>query len=156
MTGVSLVPIHDDITAYVKSLLPNTHVEEDTLPDEMVVPRDEFGQMKPYVILRYGPLRRTPGKSGSVGGPRHDDYYGTMDLMTCAPTGRMARQIFDILTDRLLGYVPEATAGPITLEGAASNFVVNANEVRPIQKVCMVRLRFPANAKGVGEYIPGP
>jgi hypothetical protein len=155
MSGLSLVPIHDAITAYVESLLPNTPVEEDTLPDEMVIPRDEFGQMKPYVILRYGPIRRTPGRSGSLRGPRHDDYYGTMDLMTCAPTGRMARQLFDILTDRLMAFEPAGT-GPITLEGAASNFVVNANEVRPIQKVCMVRLRFPANSTNVGEYIPAP
>ena len=155
MPGLSLVPIHDAITAYVESLLPNTLVEEDTLPDEMVVPRDEFGQMKPYVILRYGPLRRTPGKSGAIGGVRHDDYYGTMDLMTCAPTGRIARKMFDVLTDRLVGWEPEGS-GAISLEGAASNFVVNANEVRPIQKVCMIRLRFPANTKNVGEYIPGP
>jgi len=151
-----LVTTHDDITAYVKTVLPNTPVEEDTLPDEAVVPKDENLQMIPYVILRYGPMRRTPGRSGSLGGPRHDDYYGTMDLMTCAPNGRMARRMFDILTDRLVGYEPAGSNGPITLEGAASNFVVNANEVRPIQRVCMIRLRFPVNSSNVGEYIPAP
>lgn len=153
--GLSLVPLHDAITAHVKATLPNTPVEEDTLPDDVTPQRDTNQQMIPYVILRYGPLRRSYGTGSAVAGVRHDDYFGTMDLMTVAPNGRMARRMFDILTDALIGFNPGG-GGEIHLEGSASNFVVSSNEARPTQMVCMVRLKFTVNGVNVGEPITAP
>lgn len=148
--ALSLVPSHDAITARVKAVLPNTPVFEDTLPDEVMPGRDADGQMIPYIILRFGPLRKAYGTGEAVAGVRHDNYFGTVDVMGIAPTGRMARQLFDILTDCLVGFAP-GDGGTISLEGSASNFVVSSNEARPTQMVCMVRMKFPANGTSVGE-----
>ncbi len=148
--GFALTPIHDNITAWVASQLPNTPIYEDMLPDEVMPERDANLQMIPYIILRYGPLRKGYSTGEAIAGARHDNYFGTMDAMTCAPNGRMSRQMFDILTDRLIGF-DAGGGGSITLEGAASNFVVSSNEARPTQMVCMVRLKFPVNGLSVGE-----
>lgn len=153
--GLSLVPLHDAVTSHVKATLPNTPVFEDMPLDDVAIPRDNFNQMIPYVILRYGPIRKSYGAGSAVAGVRHDNYFGTMDLMTVAPTGRMARQVFDILTDALLGFDPGG-GGQISLEGAASNFVVSSNEARPTQMVCMVRLKFPANGRDVAKPMTPP
>ena len=150
--GFELVPIHDGITARVKAVLPNTPVFEDMPLDEISIPMDPKAQMIPYVVLRYGPIRKAYGTGEALAGVRHDNYFGTMDLMTVAPTGRMARQMFDLLTDALLGF-DAGGGGSISLEGAASNFVVSSNETRPTQLVCMVRLKFPVNGVSVGEAV---
>lgn len=148
--GLGLVPLHDAITARVKATLPNTPVHEDTLPDEVMPQRDADMQMIPYIVLRYGPLRKAYGTGEALAGVRHDNYFGTVDAMAVAPTGRMARQVFDILVDCLVGFQPGG-GGSISLEGAASNFVVSSNEARPTQMVCMVRMKFPANGVNVGQ-----
>lgn len=148
--GVALTPIHDTITARVQSVLPNTPVIEDMFPDEVMPERDTNMQMIPYIILRYGPLRKAYGTGEAIAGVRHDNYFGTVDAMAAAPTGRMARMVFDILTDCLLGF-DAGGGGAISLEGAASNFVVSSNEARPTQNVCMVRMKFPVNGVSVGE-----
>lgn len=148
--GFALVPLHEAITARVESVLPNTPVYEDTLPDEVTPPRDAFQQLVPYIILRYSPLRKSYGTGEAVAGVRHDNYFGTVDAMTVAPTGKMARMMFDIVIDCLLGFDPGG-GGQISLEGAASNFVVSSNEARPTQMVCMNRLKFPVNGVSVGE-----
>lgn len=145
----ALVPIHDTLTAKAKTILPNTPVHEDMPLDEVSPQTDQRGQMIPYVVLRYGPIRKAYGTGEAIAGVRHDNYFGTFDLMTVAPTGRMARQMFDILTDAYIGF-DAGGGGTVSLEGAASNFVVSSNEVRPTQFVCMVRLKFPMNGVNVG------
>lgn len=151
---VSLVPLHDAITAHVKALLPLTPVEEDTMPDEHQPPVDANMQLIPYVILRYGPLRKSPGPGG-MASIRQADYYGTIDVMTVAPVGRMAREMLDIVQDSLLGF-DAGGGGEMHLDGAASNFVVTSNEARPTQMVCMTRMRFMANGRNVGQPIVRP
>lgn len=147
---LELVPLHDAITAHVETTLPNTLVKEDTFPDDETPPRDTNAQVLPYVILRYGPLRKSYGTGEALAGARHDNYFGTVDVMAVAPQGRMARRVFDILTDCLVGFNPGG-GGSITLEGSASNFVVTSNEARPTQNVCMVRMKFPVNGTNVGQ-----
>ena len=146
--SLDLVPLQDAITLHIKTVLPNTPVKEDTYPDEETPPRDVNMQLIPYVILRYGPIRR--GFGGAVAGPRHDNYYGTVDVMAIAPQGRMARRLFDVVIDSLIGFEPGG-GGSVTTEGSASNFVVTSNEARPTQNVCMIRLKFSVNGTNVGE-----
>ena len=148
--GFELVPLHDAIHARVSSVLPNTPIHEDTLPDDVMPGRDVHNQMIPYIILRFSPLRKGYGTGEALAGVRHDNYFGTVDVMTSAPTGRMSRLLFDIVIDCLLGFNPGG-GGQISLEGAASNFVVSSNEAKPTQMVCMNRLKFPVNGVAVGE-----
>jgi hypothetical protein len=153
--GFALVPLTDAITATVESYLPGYAVYEDTLPDEASITVDPTtAQMVPYIILRYSPLRESIG-SGSIAGVRYGDYYATMDIMTCAPAGRMSRQMLDIITDHLLGFNPGG-GGEMKLEGGASQFVVSSNEARPTQFVCTVRMRYNVNGNDVGSPMVRP
>jgi hypothetical protein len=150
-----LVRLQDNITAYLQALLPNTPVIEDSLPDDVQIPRDAQDQMIPYIILRYSPLRER-AYGGSIAGARDGDYYGNVDVMTAAPAGRMARQLLDVVSDALIGF-DAGDGGETTLEGGASQFVVSSNEVRPTQFVCTVRMRFVVNGKNVAApLVPTP
>jgi len=150
-----LVSLQDNITAHVRALLPNTPVIEDSLPDDVQVPRDENQQMIPYIILRYSPLRMN-AYGGGIAGVRHGDYYANVDVMTSAPVGRMARMLLDVVSDALIGFDP-GDGGETQLEGGASQFVVSANEVRPTQFVCTVRMRFVVNGKNIAApLVPTP
>lgn len=138
------------ITAHIRSSMPSYEVKEDTFPDDEYPARDANGQVKPYIIMRYGPLRKAFGGS-AVAGVRHDNYFATLDAMAIGPTGNIARRVFDVLCDRLIGFNPGD--GEISLEGSGSNFAVTSNESRPTQNVCMVRMKFPVNNTNVGEIL---
>jgi hypothetical protein len=153
--ALQVTPIHDAILARVKATLPFTPIFEDTVPDEVSIPSDTNLEFKPYGILRFGPLRPSYGGGWAVAGPRHDDYNSTVDVMAVAPTGRMARQLHDVMMDCLIGFAPGG-GGTITSEGSGSNFVVSSNEVRPTQMVAMARLKFPVNGTSVGEAMAPP
>lgn len=153
--GFALTPLTDNITATVEAYLPDYDVFEDTLPDEVSIEVDPTTDlMVPYIILRYSPLRESI-YSGAVAGVRYGDFYATVDVMTCAPVGRMARQMLDIITDKLMGYNPGG-GGEMKLEGGASQFVVSSNEARPTQMVCTVRMRYNVNGTNVGEPMIPP
>lgn len=155
-TGFNIVETQDDIVARVKFILPNHPVLEDTLPDDTALPRDENGQLIPYVVLRFGPIR-AKRREKSMMGPRHDGYFGTVDVMCVAPNGRMARLANQIAIDGLIGYKPNNGTEPLSPrsdEGDPSQFVVSSNEARPTQMVCSTRLKFGVNTRNVGVPIP--
>lgn len=159
MAGLDIVLLQDAITSEVKRFLgDDTLVLEDTIPDDFPMPRDPYTmKLRPYVVLRYGPLR--PSYTGKgFGGPRHDEYYGTCDVMAIAPNGRSARLLGAILVDHLIGFRPDGVSpmGMRTDAGDPAQFVVSSNESRPTQMISSTRLRFTVNSRGIGERIPNP
>jgi hypothetical protein len=154
MTGFNTLAIQDAITARIETALPNHKVIEDGIVDDANLLRDENQQLVPYIIVRYGPLRRKY-LGYAVAGSRHDDHYATTDIMCIAPKGRMAREGLMILTDALIGYKPDGTS-EMTIEGGTSEFVVMSNEARPTAFVSSIRFRFGVNQEGVGELLTPP
>jgi hypothetical protein len=155
MAGFNTLLIQDNITAKLKATLPFHQVVEDGVVDDVNLIRDPTSQqVVPYIIVRFGPLRRKY-LGNSMGGSRHDDYYSTTDIMTIAPRGRMARQAMMILTDALIGWKPDGTS-EIVIEGGSSEFVVMSNEARPTAFVSSIRMRFGVNQGGVSEYLTPP
>lgn len=149
--GFNIVAYQDNIVARLKSVLPNTEILEDTIPDDKPFPRDANGKAVPYIVLRFGPiLAKHRGKSFM--GARHDEYFATCDIMAVAPNGRMARQVCMIATDRLMGWAPDGVA-PMGLRddgGSAVQFVVASNEARPTMMIASTRMQYSINSKGVG------
>lgn len=148
------IEVQDAITAEIERVLPNHEVIEDGILDDANLLRDVNNLLVPYVIARYGPLRRKY-LGYSIAGSRHDDYYSTVDIMVVAPKGRMAREGLMILTDALIGWKPDGTSEMI-IEGGSSDFVVMSNEARPSAFVASVRFRFGVNQGNVSARLVAP
>lgn len=152
--GFDLVSMQDAITAYVKSLVPDTKVFEDTVPDDENLPRDVNQKTEPFLVLRYSPLG--PGYGRSIRGARHDEYLAFVDVMAVAPAGRIARQLNAAITSRLIGFKPDGIA-PLhqnNSSGIPGQFTVSQNEVRPTLFVVSTRLRFAVNNSNIGAATP--
>jgi hypothetical protein len=154
--GLDLYSYQEAITAHVKSLYPDYDVIEDTLEDDLVLTRDINGKMPAYIILRYGPM--LPARRGkSFAGPRHDEYYATVDMMTVANKGNIARQLNAALTNDMIGWAPDGAAH-MTIQddgGMFAAFVVSSNEARPTRSLASTRMRFKVNTNNIG-YNPRP
>jgi hypothetical protein len=155
--GFDIVSLQDNITAAVEAFIPNTLVMEDTIPDDKDLPMDAQGNLKPYVVLRYGPLR--PSYTGkSLMGPRHDEYWASCDVVAVAPRSRVARQLNAAVVDMLIGFKPDGVS-PMSMRtdaGDPAQFVVSSNESRPTQFVASTRLRYTVNGTNIGASIPTP
>lgn len=157
MAGFDIVQTQDAITAYVKSIVPNCEVYEDSPPDDADLPFDPNGKLRPYVVLRYGPIR--PAYTGkNYGGPRLDEYWASCDVVTVAHTGRASRLLGSAIVGRLFGYKPDGIY-PMQMRtdaGDPAQFVVSSNESRPTQYVWTTRLRFGVNTTDPGANVPIP
>lgn len=150
-TGLNLIGYQDAITAEMTRLYPDYIVYEDTLDDDAVLWRDFHGKMEAYFVLRYGPLM--PNRRGrSIKGAKHDEYFGTVDVMGVASKGRIARAITQAAGVDLLDFRPNGVA-PMTLQddgGMFAAFVVSSNEARPTRSIASQRLRFVVNGTDIG------
>lgn len=149
--GFDLVSIQDNITAELRRVLPNTQVIEDGVLDETNLVRNSALQLVPYIVPRYGSIRRKP-LGYALSGTRNDDYYSTVDISCVAPTGRQARQVLAVATDALIGFKPDGSV-EMTIEGLPDNFAIMSNEGRPTAFVASVRMRHGANANDVGSHL---
>lgn len=152
-TGLDLYSYQEAITAQVKALYPGYTVLEDTLEDDRALTRQPTGKMGAYIILRYGPkLPKSPRRGKSFAGPRHDEYYATVDVMAVANKGKIARRLCDAVTNDLIGFRADGVA-PMTIQddgGMFAAFVVSSNEARPTRSVASQRMRFNVNGVNVG------
>lgn len=150
-SGLNLTEYQDAVTEYVKLMYPGYEIIEDTLDDDHAVKRDFNAKMEPYVILRYGPMM--PKRRGkSFKGALYDEYYGTVDVMTVAPKGNMARKFVAAIVGDLLSFKPDGVAA-MTLQddgGMFAAFVVSSNEARPTRSIASQRFRFNVNNKDIG------
>lgn len=150
--GFNITEQQEAIVAQLKAILPNTPMFEDTIEDDASIPRDENGKLISYQIVRFGPMKASR-RDKSFRGPRHDGYFGTVDVIAVASKGGNARRINEVQVDALLGFRPDGT-NPMSLrsdEGDPSQFVVTSNEARPTQNVASTRMKFTINNKDVGE-----
>lgn len=151
--GFDLVSIQDEITRLIRVALPNTVVDEDGVLDDENLKRDPSGQLIPYVVPRYGSIRRSPN-GRSLSGVRRDEYYSTVDVSCVAPRGRMARQMLDVITDALIGARPN----PVEMapEGLPDNFTIMNNVGRPTAFVASLRFRHGADAVDADTHLAPP
>lgn len=151
--GFDLVGLQDAITAKVK-MLTAAEVFEDMVEDDEPIPMKD-GKIEPYVVLRYSPIR--PSYTGrSMRGPRHDEYWASVDVVAIAHKGRIARKLNIGLVGSLIGFKPDGVS-PISMRtdaGDPAMFTVSSNESRPTQYVASTRLRFTVNGANVAAPTP--
>lgn len=152
--GFNIVDLQDNILAEIKLRFPNHTVYEDSIPDDADLPITSLGQIKPYIVIRFGPIR--PSYVGkSMAGPRLDEYWASCDFIAISQNGRVSRKLNAALVSAMIGFKPDGVS-PMQMRtdaGDPAQFVVSSNESRPTQYVSSTRLRYTVNGTNVGAAV---
>lgn len=150
MSGFNLVEIQDSITAHIRATFPGYDVYEDDVIDDEYLQKLN-NNIKPYIVLEWDGIQRNTAAT-SFAGVRYDEYNAAVNVMVVAPTGKQARQSFNVIFDNLIGWKP-LHAGALTPLPGAGLYVINNSAGRPHVYVASGALSFTINGYGVGDYI---
>lgn len=108
------------ILARLKTI-PHLSIYDDEVPFEGTVqpPVDSKGNLKPYVNLYFGGPREAADDRGLAGA----NLNGTIAYVTAQVNGATSdavRQVKDLVSEKLVGWVPDANSGQLRLEGSVS------------------------------------
>lgn len=150
MSGFNLVEIQDSIAAYIRAQFPNYDVHEDDVIDDSYLLKLN-NKIKPYIVLEWDGIQRNAAAT-SFAGARFDEYNAAVNVIVVAPTGKQARQSFNVIFDKLIGWKP-VNAGALIPAGGSGNYVINDEAGKPHVYLASGMLQFSINGYGVGEYI---
>ena len=127
--SLSLIPTQDAIIAKLREL-PQT-VYENTVPsDDMLEYVD--GQMMPFIVALFGGYSRAFVGRG-ITSVRQDLGESYVAVACVGPTERSARQVADLVLNKLTGFKP-VNASELTPAPNASMLVFD-NSVKPIKYI---------------------
>ena len=150
MSGLNLLTIQDQISAYIGQEFPNYEIHEDFILDNEQVLKSG-NKTKPYIVLTWDGLGRSPANA-SFGGVRYDEYYSSFQIGIVAPTPKQCRMSLNIILDRLIGWVPTGS-GRLVPIGSGGTYVAVQRNGKPELYVSTGALSFPVNGSDVGAYI---
>jgi hypothetical protein len=152
MAGLDLFSIQEAITARLRAVMPNYEVHEDAILDDKNLIIGSTGTTKSYLVVRFGIPRRSPGDR-SMAGHRQDGFYSTVDVSAVGATGRIAREVLNLVHAYLEGWAPEG-GEKLAASGGTGNFVILSADARPTAYIQEMRFRFNYNGQAVGSTIP--
>lgn len=140
--GLSLLPIQDQITAKLNEL-PQT-VYENSVPEDTKLEYSN-GIMLPFIVPFYGGFAPGLGSRG-ITSSRQDLGESFVAVQCVGPTERSARQVADLVVDKLAGFTP-VDAGE--LRPAGGRVLTPDTSSRPVRYISEVIFRFPVNTNVV-------
>lgn len=142
--GLSLLPIQDQITAKLNEL-PQA-VYDNGIPDDTMLEYNN-GVMLPFMVPYYGGFSRSLDARGIVSS--RQDLGESYVIVDCVgPTERSARQVADLVMDKLTGFVP-VDAGELRPTGGLSKTIRIDNPSKPTKYVFEVSFRYAVNTNVV-------
>jgi hypothetical protein len=150
MSGLNLVLIQDQITAYVKESFPGYKVYEDFILDDEELNKTG-NKVKPYIVITWYGLNRSAGNS-SFAGVRYDEYYSFFEIGVVAATPKQCRKSLNVILDKLIGWSPESSDSLIPT-GGGGVYVAAERAGKPELFVATAELIFPVNASGIGSHV---
>lgn len=119
--GLSTYDTENAILARLRTI-PHVDVYDDEIPYEVDGPtprKSSNGIILPYVNLYYGGPREAADDRGLCGA----QFNGTVAYVTAqinGGTAEMVRRTKDLVTAKLVGWVPDSNSGQLRLEGSVS------------------------------------
>jgi hypothetical protein len=141
--GLSLLPIQDEIVLELKEL-PQT-VYENGVPDDAALQYSN-GSMLPFIVPFFGGYARANDGRG-ITSVRHDLGESYCIIQCVGPTERSARQVADLVRDKLTGFIP-SDAGELKPVGN-SRVVLPDFTSRPAKYTSEVTFRYVVNTNVV-------
>lgn len=136
--SLDLLSVQDQITAKLRELPQDVY--ETTAPDDSKLRFDATGNVLPYIVVIYSDMYESTDSNGVVG-TRFDTKVSFADIMCVGPTERSARQVANVVRDRLLGFTP-SNAGELRLEGGTA-YATKDN--KPNRYSAEISFAFPVN-----------
>jgi len=149
MAGLNLIPVQDNILAYIREEFPGYEVYEDEILDEDSLLRVD-NNVKPYIVIRWGGLMRN-NRGGSFAGVRYDEYSSDFNLSIIAPTPKQCRKALNIIYDKLVGWQP--VGGTPLIPEVSGVYVVPNENGKPHIYVGNCIMSFAANMENPGQHI---
>jgi len=139
--SLALLPVQDQITTYVKELAQDVY--ENGVPEDNELVYSTDGMMMPFIVVQYSGFIQRSTERG-ITGPRQDLGRSYADFMCVAPTERAARQIFDLVSDKMTGFEPTG-ASLLTPEGVGKSYTVSDASTRPVKYVIDLSFSYAVN-----------
>lgn len=139
--ALNLLPVQDLITAKL-SELPQT-VYENSVPDDKLLEHSPDGMMLPFIVVRHSGFIQQANERG-ITGPRQDLGRSFAEVMCVGPTERSARQVLDVVTDKLTGFEP-AGGSILTPEGIGKPYAVYDSSGKASKFVCDITFSYAVN-----------
>lgn len=137
--SLNLLAVQDNITAKLREL--SQDVYETTAPEDSKLRFDANGMILPYIVIEFADMYESTGAAGIVSS-RLDVKTSYIVVSCIAPTERSARQVAELVRDKLTGYVP-TDAGELVLSGGGIAFT--AQEAKPNRYIAELAFTFPVN-----------
>lgn len=111
--SLNLLAVHDQITAKLNELAQDVY--ETAAPDDSKLRFDSNGLLLPYIVVTYADMYDSIDSKGVLS-TRYDVKVSYADVYCVGPTERSARQVAELVRDKLLGFTP-TDAGELRIEG---------------------------------------
>lgn len=133
-----LIAIQDDIVAELRELPQDVYETE--APDDTKLRFDASGMILPYIIVQHSDAYDSTDTAGVLS-TKFDTKLAYVDVTCVSPTERSARQVAQLVRNKLLGYKP-ANAGELTLDG---NTRYTLRDVKPNRFATELSFAYPVN-----------
>lgn len=121
----SLLSIQDSITAKVNELSQDVYVT--AVPDDAKVKHGSNGLFLPYIVIYFSDVQEAPNGQGIVSS-RYNLGLSFCAIECVAPTERAARQVAELVRDKLVGFIPTG-AGEMRIAGGKTYSFAETNAV---------------------------
>ena len=137
--ALDLLAVQDDITAKLRELPKDVY--ESAVPDDSRLRFDANGMILPYIVIEYSDMYEMPTANGILS-TRFDTKMSYIIVSCIGPTERSARQVANMVRDKLTGYVP-VDAGEMKLSGGGISYT--KSETKLNRYMNELAFTFPVN-----------
>lgn len=139
--ALSLLPVQDQITTKLNELAQTVY--DNGVPDDASLVYSDTGKLLPYIVANYAGFVQLASEKG-ITGPRADLGRSAVAVSCVGPSERSARQVADLVLDKLTGFKP-TDAGILEPENVGRSYVLYDANSRPVKYVAEVSFTFAVN-----------
>lgn len=137
--SLSLLAVQDEITAKLKEI--SQDVYETSAPDDSKLRFDSDGNILPYVVIEFSDMYES-AVSGGILSSKYNVGEAYLVISCIGPTQRSARQVADVVREKLAGFIP-ADSGELRIAGGSRYFT--SQDTRPNRYVAEVAFTHSVN-----------
>lgn len=139
--SLDLLAVHDQITVKLKELPQDVY--ETAVPEGVKIAHGGSRPFLPYIIVAYGDMTEFARGRG-ITSVRNNAGVSFAVVRVIAPAERAARQVANLVRDKLVGFQP-TDAGELRLATGGSSYVEAAGNGVPERYVAEIPFTFIVN-----------
>ncbi len=116
--ALDLLAVQDSIVSKLRELPQDVY--ETAVPDDSKLRFDANGMILPYIVIEYSDMYEMANANGILSS-RMDTKMSYVIVSCIGPTERSARQVANLVRDKLTGFVP-TDAGEMKLSGGGVSY----------------------------------